>query len=177
MRREVRHFCVTQVVLAQCCRARAVLLDCNCLASQQARSHSHHSAKTRPPHHHRSTSPQHNPSHASPAIAQGSIISYQHPPNVRLPSLPPHRPHRCKTLSAKSALPQPWTTTTTCRRVLVGMPGNATGVKSSGYGTSTEKRCDALCYCCYRSSRLHDAYSPPMSTCKCRHRRATCRGL
>lgn len=71
----------------------------DCLASQQARSHSPDTRQIRPPHHHRSPSPQHNPSHASPAIAQGSIISYQHPLNVRLPSLPTHRPHRCKTLS------------------------------------------------------------------------------
>ena len=73
----------------------------NCLASQQARSHSLTPAKTRTTHHTTTARPHHNTilSHASPAIAQGSIISYQHPLNVRLPSLPPHRSHRCKTLS------------------------------------------------------------------------------
>ena len=132
--------CVTQVVLAcllpgrpgLCVRLRPELQ----LPRQPTSTKPLTPAKTRTTHHTTTARPHHNTilSHASPAIAQGSIISYQHPPNVRLPSPPPHRPHRCKTLSAKSNVPQPWTTTTATmmayRRVVVGMPGNAMDLES-----------------------------------------------
>ena len=135
------------------------------------------------PHHHTTTArPHHNTilSHASPAIAQGSIISYQHPPNVRLPSLSPHRPHRCKPCPPRGGFLSPGRRRRHVAEWSLACLAMRWTSRASEDSTSTEERCGApYCWycCCYRSSRLHDAYSPSMSTCECPRRRASCWSL
>lgn len=85
----MRHFCDVLPAGTGLCSGALPLSDCNCLASLKHEATT--PAKTRPPHHTTTSRPHHNtnPSHASPAIAAGSIIPYHHPLNVSLPSFPP----------------------------------------------------------------------------------------